>query len=378
MRFSRHVCAPAELAYLQAALEGGPVCGDGPFCERAAALLRGLCGGAPVLLAPSGTAALELAALLLQVAPGDEVLMPSFTFSSTANAFALRGARLRFVDVDPGTWSMEAEQVGAALGPQTRFVVAVPYGGVQRDLPGLQRLCEAHGVPLIVDAAHALFASASGRPVASFGRLATLSFHATKNVSCGEGGALVVNDPELLDDALILREKGTDRTLFLRGQVDRYTWRAVGGSYVLSDLAAAVLVAQLEHAEQLQARRHAVWTTYAEALAPHAVRLDYRLQEIPAGCEHPAHAFGLVLAPSRDREALLHRLAAAGVPAVSHFEPLHRAPAHAGDEQLLVTDAVAGGLFRLPLHAGLSIDDAAAVVDRLLRALGATDSGRHP
>lgn len=378
IRFSRHVSAPRELEYVRAALEQGQVSGDGPFCERATDLLRELCGDLPVLLAPSGTAALELAALLLQVEPGDEVVMPSFTFSSTANAFALRGARIVFADVDPGTWSMERAQLEAAAGPRTRVVVAVPYGGVQRDLKALERGCADRGAELVVDAAHALFGAVAGRPVAAYGRLAALSFHATKNVSSGEGGALVLGDPSLLDRALVLREKGTDRTRFLRGEVDRYTWRAVGGSYVLSDLAAAVLTAQLEHAEQTQALRHACWDTYADVLGPHAARLGYRLQEIPARCEHPAHVFGLVLGAGRDRASLLVHLKEIGVPAVSHFEPLHRAPAHDGAETLPVTDALAAGLLRLPLHAALSVDAAAQVARAVLRTLQEASQRRTP
>ncbi|HTE53911.1 MAG TPA: dTDP-4-amino-4,6-dideoxygalactose transaminase [Kofleriaceae bacterium] len=366
--FARHVAAPGEAALVAEALASGHVSGDGPFTARAGELLAERLG-AGVLLTTSCTHALELAGLLLGVGRGDEVVLPSFTFSSTANAFALRGAVVRFADVDPGTFSMEWAQLEAALTPRTRVVVAMAYGGVMRDLAAIAEGCAARGIALVEDAAHGLFASAGGRPVGTFGRLGALSFHATKNVSCGEGGAIVLNDASLAERAVILREKGTDRTRFLRGEVDKYTWQEVGSSYLPSDLLAAVLVAQLEHAEASQARRHAIWDVYRAALAPRAAELGLGLQVIPPGVAHPAHVFAVTLPARIDRASLLRGVRESGVAVVSHYEPLHLAPAHAGRERLPVTEDVAARLIRLPLHAAMSEDDAARVAAALLAAL---------
>jgi dTDP-4-amino-4,6-dideoxygalactose transaminase len=372
--FVEHVAAPGELAQVERALASGHASGDGPFTARATEILRGRLGLDPggVLLTTSCTHALELAALLLRIRPGDEIVAPSFTFSSTVNAFALRGAEVRFADIDPGTFSMELPQLEAALTPRTRAVVAVAYGGVARDIAAIRDLCAARSIHLVEDAAHALFGSAGGRPIGTFGAVGALSFHATKNISCGEGGAILLNDPALRERALILREKGTDRTRFLRGQVDRYTWQDVGSSYLPSDLLAAVLVAQLENAEASQARRHRIWRAYRAALAPRADKLGLGLQEVPDHIAHPAHLFAVTVPPRADRAALLRRMHAAGICAVSHYEPLHRAPAHAGGEKLPVTEAVAGRLVRLPLHAGMSDDDAGTVVEALVAGLEAS------
>jgi dTDP-4-amino-4,6-dideoxygalactose transaminase len=357
--FVKHVVGPAELAHVERVLASGHTSGDGAFTARATELLSGrLPGAGNVLLTTSCTHALELAALLLRIGPGDEVVMPSFTFSSTANAFALRGAAVRFADIDPGTFSMELGELAAALTPRTRAVVTVPYGGVMRDIAAIRDLCAARSIALVEDAAHALFASASGRPFGTFGAIATLSFHATKNVSCGEGGAIVLNDPALFERALVLREKGTDRARFVRGDVDKYTWQDVGSSYLPSDVLAAILVAQLESADATQARRHRVWSLYREALEPRAADLGMGLQWIPEGVQHAAHVFAALVPPAVDRGAVLRGLREAGLHAVSHYEPLHLAPVHRGREALPVTEDVAPRLVRMPLHAAMSDDDA--------------------
>lgn len=379
--FAKHVLAPAELAYVERALESGHTSGDGPFTSRAAEILAGSLGlgDASVLLTTSCTHALELAALLLRVAPGDEVVMPSFTFPSTANAFALRGARVRFADIDHRTFSMELPQLEATLTPQTRVVVAVPYGGVMRDVAAIRDLCLARQVALVEDAAHALFASMGGRAFGTFGAIGALSFHATKNVSCGEGGAIILNDATLRERALVLREKGTDRARFLRGEVDKYTWQDVGSSYLPADVLAAILVAQLENAVATQRQRHQIWQAYSAALVPRAAELRISLQEIPEDVQHPAHVFAVLLPPGSDRTAVLRDLRRAGVCAVSHYEPLHAAPAHAGGETdqtvlappLPVTEEIAGRLIRLPLHATMSDEDAARVTRALVEVLEA-------
>jgi dTDP-4-amino-4,6-dideoxygalactose transaminase len=375
--FARHVSAPGELAYVERALASGQIGGDGAFTARATEILRSRIGvsNRSVLLTTSCTHALELAALLLRIGPGDEVVMPSFTFSSTANAFALRGATIRFADIDPGTWSMELPQLEAALTPQTRAVVTVPYGGVMRDMAAIRDLCAARSLHLVEDAAHALFASAHGRAFGTFGAVGALSFHATKNVSCGEGGAIILNDPALEERALVLREKGTNRARFLRGDVDKYTWQDVGSSYLPGDVLAAILVAQLESADATQARRHRIWRAYRQALEPRAAELGLALQEIPDTVVHPAHVFGALAPRGVDRTAVLRALREAGFVAVSHYEPLHLAPAHRGGESLPVTEDVAARIVRMPLHVAMSEEDGAAGAAALLAALAAATAG---
>jgi dTDP-4-amino-4,6-dideoxygalactose transaminase len=236
-------------------------------------------------------------------------------------------------------------------------------------MAAIRYLCASRSIPLVEDAAHALFASSGGRPFGTFGAIGALSFHATKNVSCGEGGAILLNDPSLLERALVLREKGTDRTRFCRGEVDKYTWQDVGSSYLPADVLAAILVSQLENADASQARRHAIWRSYRAALAPRAAELGLALQEIPAHVMHPAHVFAVLVPAGVDRAPVLRRLREDGVYAVSHYEPLHRAPAHAGREVLPDTDDVAPRLVRLPLHAAMSEEDAAHAARALVAAL---------
>lgn len=367
--------APREREYLEAVLSRGHLHGDGPASLQAAQLLSALLDDAPVLLTTSCTHALELVALLFSLGPGDEVVLPSFTFPSTANAFALRGCRLRFADVDPTTWSAERPQIEAALTPSTRAFVTMGYGGVQRDLLLLQRLARERGLLWAEDAAHGLFARQHGRALGTVGALGALSFHATKNVTCGEGGALVLNDPALRERAEILREKGTDRARFLRGEVSAYRWQDVGSSYLPSELLGALLCAHLEHADVTQAARHAVVSVYADVFGRAAPRLGLTLQATPEGALPPAHLFGVLLPPGVDRAAVVATLRERGVIVASHYEPLHAAPAAracAAPAHLPVTDDVAGRLLRLPLHPGITVDDArtiaAAFVDVVERA----------
>jgi dTDP-4-amino-4,6-dideoxygalactose transaminase len=362
------VVAPSELDLIQQALLSGVTSGDGPFTVQVRRILEGLHGGATVLPTTSCTHALELSAMLC-LNPGDEVVLPSFTFSSTANAFALRGCQLRFADIAADTFSMELDQIVAAMTPNTKAVVTVAYGGVLRGWDRIVELCRARGITLIEDNAHGLFARHNGRPLGTFGGLSCLSFHATKNISCGEGGALVLNDASLLHRAEILREKGTDRSRFLRGEIDKYTWRGVGSSYLPSDVLAAMLVAQLDNRAASQARRLALWQLYRDRLEPLAPRFGITLQAIPPETEHPAHVFAFVLPSRVDRTSLLKAMAARKITTVSHYEPLHLAPAHTGRDQLPVTERVAAGLVRLPLYAGLTLDDANKVVDALIAEL---------
>ncbi len=367
--FSRHVAAPGEVEAVRQAVESGVTSGDAGFTAKASAALSALHAGAKVLLTTSGTHALELSALALGLGPSHEVVLPSFTFSSTANAFALRGCQLRFADIDPGTFSMELREVEAAITPATRAIVTVAYGGVLRDIEGLAALARRRNLLLIEDNAHGLFAKHGERPLGTFGVTSALSFHATKNISCGEGGALVVNDLELLSTLEVLREKGTDRSRFLRGEVDKYTWRGIGSSYLPSDILAAVLSAQLEHAHVTQARRLQIWNFYRERLTPEVGRLGLELQEIPSAASHPAHVFALLVPRGVPRGPVLGRLREQGIAAVSHYEPLHSAPARPSSVPLPVTDDVAQRLVRLPLYAALTLAEAEQVVAALIAAI---------
>jgi dTDP-4-amino-4,6-dideoxygalactose transaminase len=367
--FSRHVAAPGELETVRQAIDSGATSGDSVFTAKASAALRALHGNAHVLLTTSGTHALELSALGLGLGPGDEVVLPSYTFSSTANAFALRGCQLRFADIHPGTFSMELPQLEAALTPATRAIVTVAYGGVMRDIEGMVELAKRRQLLLIEDNAHGLFGKVHGRPLGTFGVASALSFHATKNISCGEGGALVLNDASALPTFEMLREKGTDRSRFLRGEVDKYTWRGIGSSFLPSDILAAVLTAQLEHAPTTQARRIALWNYYRDRLKPEEARLGIQLQEVPSFVEHPAHVFALLVPPDRPRGPILRKLKEQGIPAVSHYEPLHLAPASPSSPPLPVTDDVTRRLVRLPLHAALTTAEAEQVVTALVAAL---------
>lgn len=363
--FNRPHRTGREAAYLAEALGSDHWRGDGPFTRKATALLSARVGGAPCLLTTSCTHALELAALLLELGPGDEVIVPAFTFVTSASAFALRGATIVFADVDPRTLDLDPAAAAAKITPRTRAIVCVHYAGVACDLDALTAL----GVPVVEDNAHGLFGSWRGRPLGSVGALATQSFHDTKNIGCGEGGALVCNDPRFVERAEILREKGTNRARFFRGQVDKYTWVDLGSSYLPSDLLAAVLTAQLEGADAIQAARHAVWARYHAELAPWAAHHGVQQPHLPDGAAQPAHIYWMRVRDLATRTALLAHLAARGVGATFHYQPLHlsevglRAGGQPGD--CPVTELAADTLVRLPLYADLS----AAEVDRVIAAV---------
>lgn len=365
--FNRPCPSGREASLVTEVLAGPRWCGDGPFTARASALVSAAVGGGKVLLTTSCTHALELAALLLDVGPGDEVIVPSFTFVSTASAFALRGATVVFADVDGATLDLDPADVARKVSDRTRVVVPVHYAGVACDHDAL--VAAAPAATIVEDNAHGLYGAWRGRPLGSLGRLATQSFHETKNVSCGEGGALVVNDPALVDRAEILREKGTNRARFFRGQVDKYTWVDVGSSYLPAELLAAVLVAQLEHAEVTQAARHAVWARYHAELAGWAARHGVQQPHLPAGAVHPAHLYWLRVRDLDTRTRLLAHLAARGVQGTFHYQPLHlsevgrRLGGAPGD--CPVSELAADTLVRLPLWAGLTTDD----VDRVIAAV---------
>jgi dTDP-4-amino-4,6-dideoxygalactose transaminase len=365
--FNRPFLAAREREYVTQAVASGHTSGDGPYTRRATELLTALVGAPSALLTTSCTHALELTALLLNLRPGDEVVMPSFTFVSTANAYVLRSAVPVFVDCRPDTLTIDERAVEAAITPRTRAIVVVHYGGVACDMDAIGKIARHHGIPVVEDNAHGLGARYKGRALGSLGALATQSFHATKNVQCGEGGALILNDDRLRERAEIIREKGTDRSRFFRGQVDKYRWMDLGSSYLPSDVLAAALTAQLESFDEIQRRRHAVWDTYHTELAAWAAEHGVVRPSVPAGCEHAAHLYHLLMPDLTRRQGLLRHLTEQGVQAAFHYQPLHNAPAgerfgRTGPGGCPVTEDAADRLVRLPLYAGMTDADTTRVV----------------
>ncbi|MBB5203982.1 dTDP-4-amino-4,6-dideoxygalactose transaminase [Inhella inkyongensis] len=359
-----------ELAYIAQAHGLGHLAGNGEFTRRCHVWLEAQTGCGRALLTHSCTAALEMAALLLDLQPGDEVIMPSYTFVSTANAFVLRGAVPVFVDIRADTLNLDETQIEAAITPRTRAIVVVHYAGVGCEMDAILALAQRHGLRVIEDAAQALGSSYRGRPLGSLGDAAALSFHETKNIIAGEGGALLVNAPEWSERAEVMREKGTNRAQFFRGQVDKYTWVDVGSSFLPGELIAAFLLAQFEEAQAITAARMALWQRYHEAFAEQERQGLVRRPVLPAHCEHNAHMYYLLLPDLARRSALIEGLKARGVQAVFHYVPLHRAPAGQRFARaagaLPVTDAVSERLLRLPLWLGLEPEQ-----DRVIEAVRA-------
>ncbi len=373
--FNRVAPAGREQEYVSSAIASGYLAGDGQFARRCERLLEELTGTHRAMLAPSCTAALEMSALLLDISPGEEVVLPAFTFVSTANAFVLRGARPVFADVSADTLCLDPTSVERVLRPGTRAIVAVHYAGVACQMEALAELAGASRAALIEDNAHGLLGRYRGKPLGSFGALATQSFHETKNITCGEGGALLINDPSLVERAEIIREKGTDRSRFFRGQVDKYTWADIGSSFLASDLQAAFLLAQLEERAAIQADRARIWNRYARELAGWARATGAQLPTVPAGSEHPSHLFYILMPTEAERDALIGHLARHQVQAVFHYLPLHLSPMgrrwgyRAGD--LPVTESVSGRLLRLPLFRTLSEAEQDRVVESVCSYRGA-------
>ena len=365
--FNRPSFEGREREYMAAALDAGHISGNGGFTKRAEACLAELLGVPKVLLTTSCTDALELAALLLDLEPGDEVVMPSFTFVSTANAFALRGARPVFADIREDTLNLDEAHLAELVGPRTKAIVPVHYAGVGCEMDAILEVAQGAGAAVIEDNAHGLFGRHRGRLLGTFGRLAAQSFHETKNITCGEGGALVINDESLIDRAEILREKGTDRARFLRGQVDKYTWTDLGSSFLPSDLLAAVLCAQLEAREGIQERRRAIWNRYREELAGWAGEHGVRLPAVPDHDEQPFHLFYLLLPSEAARDRLIDHLRKHRILAVFHYVPLHLSPmgvrygGKPGD--CPVTESVSGRLVRLPFYNHLAPEDLGRVIE---------------
>lgn len=374
--FNRPCLAGRESAYMLEAVASGHISGDGPFTKKCHAILEREIGAVETLLTTSCTHALEMCAVLLGIEPGDEVIVPSFTFVSTVNAFVLRGARPVFADVRPDTFNLDERLLDGLITSRTRAIVVVHYAGVGCEMDEILRIAAKHRVPVVEDNAHGLFGRYRGRPLGSFGVLATQSFHETKNVQCGEGGALVLNDASLAKRAEILREKGTNRSAFFRGEVDKYTWVDIGSSWLPSDLLAAFLLAQLEERETIQAKRRRVWQRYHAGLADWAREHGVGVPHVPAHCEHPAHMYYLVLSDIGARQALMRGLGARGVHSVFHYQPLHASPMGRkfGGEpgQCPVAESAGDCLLRLPFWNDLTEAD----VDFVIESVRAVVEGR--
>ncbi|WP_165249428.1 dTDP-4-amino-4,6-dideoxygalactose transaminase [Adlercreutzia sp. ZJ141] len=360
-----------ELDYVRQAVEGNrKICGDGPFSAKCHEWIEGRFNATKALLTTSGTAALEIAAILCDLKPGDEVILPSFTFSSTATAFQMMGAELVFVDVRPDTMNIDERKVEAAITEKTRVIVPVHYAGVACEMDALMQLADCYGLLVVEDAAQAVMSTYKGRALGTIGTFGCYSFHETKNYSMGEGGAILVNDPSYCDRAEIIREKGTNRQRFFRGQIDKYTWVDRGGSYLQSDMNAAYLWAQLEKADEINQDRLATWDFYNESLEPLCEAGRIELPFIPEGCKHNAHMFYIKVADLEERGALISHLKERGVMAVFHYIPLHSSPAgeafgrfNGRDE---FTTVESDRLVRLPLYYGMSDEDRCTVVEAIL------------
>jgi len=356
--FNKPCLTGNELRYIADAITRGHSAGDGSFTRRCHELLEHTLGAPRVLLTTSCTHALEMAALLLDIKPGDEVIVPSFTFVSTVNAFVLRGARPVFIDIRPDTLNLDETLLESLITERTRAVLPVHYAGVGCEMDCILNIAARHDLAVVEDNAHGLFGCYRGKYLGTLGCLATQSFHETKNFTCGEGGALVINDPQYVSRAEILREKGTNRSRFFRGEVDKYTWVDVGSSYLPSDILAAFLCAQLERHEQIMTARRRVWDRYYAGLSDWARAHEAQLPFIPPHCEQSYHMFHMVLRSVKARQALISSLKSRGILSVFHYLPLHLSSM--GEQfggrpgQCPVTERVSERLLRLPFYNDLS------------------------
>lgn len=368
--FNKPYMTGRELYYIAEAKFGNMLAGDGPFTKRCHQWLEQRTSCSKALLTHSCTAALEMAALLLDIQPGDEVIMPSFTFVSTANAFVLRGGVPVFVDIREDTLNLDERLIEAAITPRTRAIAPVHYAGVACEMDTIMAIARRHGLKVVEDAAQGVMSSYKGLALGSIGDLGAYSFHETKNVISGEGGALLVNDPELALRAEIIREKGTDRSRFLRGEVDKYTWQEVGSSFLPGELIAAFLWAQLEEAERITNDRLASWAHYHELLAPIEAKGMLRRPVVPEDCQHNGHMYYVLLEPEIDRQAVLDELKRNEIYSVFHYVPLHSSPAGQRYGRMCGvlehTTKLGDRLVRLPLWVGISPATQGRVVDTIL------------
>jgi dTDP-4-amino-4,6-dideoxygalactose transaminase len=350
-----------EQENIEEALRSKRISGDGLFTHKCNAFLERVTGSDRALLTTSCTHSLEMCALLLDIKPGDEVIVPSFAFVTTANAFVLRGAKPVFTDIRPDTFNIDEKQVEGLISPRTKAIVALHYAGVACEMDELRAIANAHSIPIVEDSAMGLLGKFRGHHLGSLGQLATLSFHETKSFTCGEGGALLINDPKHVDRAEIIREKGTNRTQFFRGNVDKYTWVDLGSSYLPSEILAAFLLAQLESSDIILAKRRAIWDSYARSLADWAEANGVQLPRYPGYCEHPFHMFPVLCPSLAKRTQLISHLKSRGIQSAFHYQPLHLS--HMGLKygfkkgDFPVTEDVADRLVRLPFYTDLSPDE---------------------
>ncbi len=368
--FNRPSLVGSELNYIQQAFATEHVSGDGIFTHKCSTILEQELGVPKVLLTTSCTHALEMFALLLDIHPGDEVLIPSFTFVSTVNAFVLRGAKPVFLDIRPDTLNLDESLLEAKITPQTKAIAVVHYAGVGCEMDVIMDVARRHHLAVVEDNAHGLFGKYKGKYLGTFGVMAAQSFHETKNISCGEGGALLINDPALIERAEIIREKGTNRSRFFRGQVDKYTWVDIGSSYLPSDILAAFLYAQLESRERIQAHRKNIWTLYYEGLKEWATTHEVQLPHVPPHCDQAYHLFYMLLPTLKEREGLIEHLRQREIDSVFHYLPLHLSDmgARFGGElgDCPITERVSDQLVRLPFYNSLTIDDQQRVIAAIL------------
>jgi dTDP-4-amino-4,6-dideoxygalactose transaminase len=368
--FNRPITVGNEFEYMRQAMENVHISGDGAFTKKCHTFLESQLGVTKALLTTSCTHALEMSAILLDVKPGDEVIIPDFTFVSTVNAFVLRGAKPIFLDIRPDTLNLDESTLAAAITPHTKAIVPVHYAGVGSEMDVIVDIANRHHIAVVEDNAHGLFGKYKGKFLGTFGSMATQSFHETKNFSCGEGGALLINDPVLAERAEIIREKGTNRSRFFRGQVDKYTWVDIGSSYLPSDLLAAFLYAQFEQHEKIQSHRKNVWDMYDSALKDWAEKHGVQLPCIPNDREQAYHMFYMLLPDLRLRQKLITHLRERDIYSVFHYLPLHLSDMgqsfgyHAGD--FPVTEQVSDQLIRLPFYNDLTSNDQEQVIDAIM------------
>ncbi len=367
--FNKPGLAGNEWKYVSEAIADGHISGDGLFTKKCHKLLETLLETPKVLLTSSCTHALEMAALLLNIEPGDEVIVPSFTFVSTINAFVLRGARPVFVDIRPDTLNLDERLIEAAVTPRTKAIVPVHYAGVGCEMDIIMEIARRRRIAVVEDNAHGMLGAYRGRKLGTFGALATQSFHETKNFTCGEGGALLVNEPAFFERAEIIREKGTNRSRFFRGQIDKYTWIDVGSSYLPSDILAAFLFAQLECCDEIQAKRERIWNAYRDRLRDWAEKQGVRQPVIPEHCQQPFHMFYLLLPDLQARQALIAHLRGRGILGVFHYLPLHLSEMgrrFGGDRNRCpITEDISDRLLRLPFYNDFSVEEQNTVIEAI-------------
>lgn len=368
--FNRPPRVGTEFSYAEEAFQFGQISGDGPFTKRCSQLLQDALGVPRALLTTSCTHALEMTAMLLEIEPGDEFIVPSFTFTSTATSYAIRGATPVFVDIRQDTLNIDEKLLEEAITPRTKVIIVVHYAGVACEMDEILRIAAKYNIAVVEDAAHSLFGSYHGKTLGTLGVMGALSFHETKNFSCGEGGAILINDPQYINRAEIIREKGTNRSQFFRGQVDKYTWCDHGSSYLPSDLLAAILLGQLEARDQIQTRRKSIWDRYHTELRQWASDNGVVQPTIPAGCKHTYHLYYLLLPNLDARSAFIDALGARDILSVFHYQPLHLAPMGrrfgGRPGQCPVTEDIADRLVRLPLFFNMSTAENDRVVEAIL------------